>query len=153
MSRVRDKLGVAPAGLAADKAYGNRPLLGWLVHRGITSYVRVVDRTRQRDCCLTRNAFTYDRYTDACRCPADKPLTYRGTVRASKVRRYRSRAPDCAACPLKQRCTTPRRRAVTRPVDEDVRDQVRALAGTDAYTRARRRRKRIERVFGYPNAI
>jgi len=34
-------------------------------------------------------------------------------------------------------------------VDEDARDQARALAGTEGYTRARRRRKRIERVFGH----
>ncbi|MCH3756143.1 transposase, partial [Campylobacter coli] len=30
-----------------------------------------------------------------------------------------------------------------------ARDAVRALAGTDAYVRARRRRQRIERVFGH----
>jgi hypothetical protein len=72
-----------------------------------------------------------------------------GTVRASRVRRYRSRAADCAACPLKPQCTTARQRAVTRLIDEDARDQVRALAGTEGHTRARRRRKRIERVFGH----
>lgn len=60
-----------------------------------------------------------------------------------------SRAADCAACPLKPQCTTARQRAVTRLIDEDARDQVRALAGTEGYTRARRRRKRIERVFGH----
>ena len=65
------------------------------------------------------------------------------------MRRYRSRAADCAACPLKPRCTTARRRAVTRLVDEDARDRVRALAKTDAYAAARRRRKRIKRVFGH----
>jgi hypothetical protein len=38
---------------------------------------------------------------------------------------------------------------VTRLVDEDARDQVRALAGIHAYTRARQQRKRVERVFGH----
>ena len=42
-----------------------------------------------------------------------------------------------------------RQRAVTRLVNKDTRDQVRALAGVDAYTRSRRRRKRIDRVFGH----
>ena len=149
VSRVKAKLGVAPESLAADKAYGNGPLLGWLVGQNITPYVPVIDRTRQRDGFFTRDAFRYDRDVDAYRCPADKPLNYMGTVRASRVRRYRSRAADCAACPLKPQCTTARQRAVTRLVDEDARDQVRALAGTDGYTRARRRRKRIERVFGH----
>ena len=47
------------------------------------------------------------------------------------------------------RCTAARRRAVTRLVDADARDQVRALAKTQGYTRSRRRRKRIARVFGH----
>lgn len=51
--------------------------------------------------------------------------------------------------PAQTGCTTARQRAVTRLVDEDARDQVRALARTEGYTRARRRRKRIERVFGH----
>ena len=147
--RAEARLGVAPESLAADKAYGNGPLLGWLIDRDITPYVPVIDRTRQRDGFFTRDAFSYDPETDAYRCPADKPLTYRGTVQASQVRRYRSRAADCAACPLKLRCTTARQRAVTRLVTEEARDHARALAGTDAYIRARRRRKRVERVFGH----
>lgn len=149
VSRVKAKLGVAPESLAADKAYGNGPLLGWLVGQKITPYVPVIDRTRQRDGFFTRDAFAYDREADAYRCPAGKRLTYRGTVQASQVRRYRSHAADCAACSLKPQCTTARQRAVTRLVDEDARDQVRALAGTEGYTRARQRRKRIERVFGH----
>ena len=149
VSRAKDKLDIAPASIAADKAYGNGPLLGWLVGQNITPYVPVIDRTRQRDGFFTRDAFAYDRDADAYRCPADKPLGYMGTVRASQVRRYRSSPADCAACPLKPRCTTAKQRAVTRLVDEDARDQVRALAGTEAYTRARQRRKRIERVFGH----
>ncbi|WP_232090918.1 transposase [Sphingomonas sp. HMP9] len=56
---------------------------------------------------------------------------------------------DCAACALKPQCTTARQRAVTRLVTEDARDQVRALANTEAYARSRQQRKRIERVFGH----
>lgn len=96
-----------------------------------------------------RDAFTYDHLVDAYRCPAEKPLTYCSTVSSTQVRRYGSRAADCAECPLKPQCTTAKRRAVTRLVDEDARDQVRALAGTDAYVQAKQRRKRIERVFGH----
>ena len=149
VSRIKNKLGITPATLAADKAYGNGPLLGWLIDQGVTPHVPVIDRTRQRDGFFTRDMFRYDRDADAYRCPADKALTYRGTVRASQVRAYRSRPADCAGCALKPRCTTAKQRAVTRLVAEDARDQVRALAGTEAYVRARRRRKRIERVFGH----
>lgn len=149
ITRAKAKLGIVPVQLAADKAYGNGPLLGWLIDQDITPHVPVIDRTRQRDDFFTRDAFRYDRNADVYHCPNDRLLTYRGTVQASQVRAYRSRLADCAACALKPQCTTARQRAVTRLVTEDARDQVRALSGTEASIRARQRRKRIERVFGH----
>lgn len=149
ITRAKARLGIAPAQLAADKAYGNGPLLGWLIDQGIAPHVPVIDRTRQRDEFFTRDAFRYEPDANVYHCPGDKLLTYRGTVRASQVRAYRSRPADCAACALKPQCTTARQRAVTRLVTEDARDQVRALANTEAYARSRQRRKRIERVFGH----
>lgn len=149
MSRAGTTLGIAPESLAADKAYGSGPLLGWLIDRNITLYIPVIDRSRQRDAFFTRDALRYDREADAYRCPADKPLGYCGTKRASQVRVYRSYVADCAGCPLKPRCTVSRKRSITRLVSEDARNIARALAGTDAYVRARRRRQRIERVFGH----
>jgi len=149
VSRIETKLGIAPVSLSADKAYGSGPLLGWLVDRNITPYIPVIDRGRQRDAFFTRDAFRYDREADAYRCPADKMLGYCGTNRASQVRVYRSRPADCTACELKPQCTIGKKRGVTRLVSEDARDAVRALAGTDAYVQARRRRQRIERVFGH----
>ena len=149
IKRAKAKLGIAPVQLAADKAYGNGPLLGWLIDQDITPHVPVIDRTRQRDAFFTRDAFRYDRNANVYHCPNDKLLTYRGTVQASQVRAYRSRPAGCAACALKPQCTTARQRAVTRLVTEDARDQVRALSGTEASIRARQRRKRIERVFGH----
>ena len=149
ITRAKAKLGIAPVQLAADKAYGNGPLLGWLIDQGIAPHVPVIDRTRQRDDFFTRDAFRYEPDANAYRCPNSKLLTYRGTVRASQVRAYRSRPADCAACALKPQCTTAPQRAVTRLVTEDARDAVRALSGTEASIRARQRRKRIERVFGH----
>ena len=124
-------------------------MLSWLIDRKITPYIPVIDRSRQRDAFFTRDAFHYDREADAYRCPADKPLGYCGTKRASQVRVYRSHVAYCAGCELKPRCTVSRKRSITRLVSEDARDTVRALAGTDAYVHARRRRQRIERVFGH----
>jgi len=149
VSRAGTTLGITPESLAADKAYGSGPLLSWLIDRKITPYIPVIDRSRQRDAFFTRDAFHYDREADAYRCPADKPLGYCGTKRASQVRVYRSHVADCAGCELKSRCTVSRKRSITRLVSEDARDTVRALAGTDAYVHARRRRQRIERVFGH----
>ncbi len=58
----------------------------------------------------------YNQEADAYRCPADKPLTYRETVRAAQVRAYRSRPADRAGCQLKPQCTNAGQRAVTRLV-------------------------------------
>jgi transposase len=149
VSRAGTRLGIAPESLAADKAYGSGPLLDWLLKRNITPYIPVIDRSRQRDAFLTRDSFYYDREADAYRCPAGKQLSYCGTRRASQVRVYRSHVADCAGCELKSQCTIGRKRSISRLVSEDARDTVRALAGTDAYAHARRRRQRIERVFGH----
>ena len=80
ITRAKAKLGIAPVQLAADKAYGNGPLLGWLIDEGITPHVPVIDRTRQRDDFFTRDAFQYDRDANVYHCPNNKLLTYRGSV-------------------------------------------------------------------------
>ncbi|NNG55753.1 transposase, partial [Sphingomonas sanguinis] len=136
VSRAGIRLGIEPASLSADKAYGSGPLLRWLIDRNITPYIPVIDRTRQRDAFFTRDAFRYDREADAYRCPADKLLGYCGTNRTKQVRVYRSRPADCAACELKPQCTIGPKRGVTRLVSEEARDTVRALAGTKAYVHA-----------------
>jgi hypothetical protein len=41
---------------------------------------------------------------------------------------------------------------ITRDLDEDVRDRVRALANTEAFQRSRRERKKIEMRFAHPQA-
>ena len=81
--RAKATLGIVPVQLAADKAYGNGPLLGWLIDEGITPHVPVIDRTRQRDNFFPRDAFRYEPDADVYHCPNNKRLTYRGTVRAS----------------------------------------------------------------------
>ena len=55
--------------------------------------------------------------------------------------------------PVKPQCTTAVVRKVTRDVDEDVRDYVRALANTDAFQQSRRERKKIEMRFAHMKQI
>ena len=54
---------------------------------------------------------------------------------------------------LKPKCTTAVIRKVTRDVDEDVRDHVRALANTNAFEQSRRERKKIEMRFAHMKRI
>jgi len=66
---------------------------------------------------------------------------------------YRANKKDCSACALKPRCTTAAMRKVTRDLNEDVRDSVRALGDTDAFQQSRRERKKVEMRFAHMKRI
>ena len=66
---------------------------------------------------------------------------------------YRASKNDCSACSLKPKCTTAVVRKVTRDLDEDVRDHVRALANTEAFGQSRRERKKVEMRFAHMKRI
>jgi hypothetical protein len=54
---------------------------------------------------------------------------------------------------LKPKCTTAAMRKVTRDVNEDMRDHVRTLAGTDAFQQSSRERKKVEMRFAHMKRI
>jgi hypothetical protein len=54
---------------------------------------------------------------------------------------------------LKPKCTTAVVRKITRDVNEDVRDRVRALANTEAFEQSRRERKKVEMRFAHMKRI
>lgn len=56
---------------------------------------------------------------------------------------------DCSQCSLKPKCTTATVRKITRDLNEDVRDRVRALADTKAFQQSRREHKKVEMRFAY----
>jgi hypothetical protein len=64
-------------------------------------------------------------------------LTGTGNIDQRHIVYYRGNKKDCSACTLKPRYTTAAIRKVTRDLNEDVRDSVRALASTDAFETAR----------------
>jgi hypothetical protein len=67
---------------------------------------------------------------------------------------YRGSTSDCGPCPLKPRCcpNTPARK-VPRSIYERARDLARSLAGSEAFERSRRDRKRIEMRFAHLKRI
>ena len=71
-------------------------------------------------------------------------LTSTGNIDQGHTIYYRASKKDCSACSLKPKCTTAVARKVTRDLDEEVRDRVRALADTDAFHQSRRERKKVE---------
>jgi len=145
----RKTAGFDPNSIAADKSYGTGPFLSWLLKREITPYIPVLVRTAQTDGKLTRDAFAYDAERDVYTCPQGHELKLQGVHWPTRVKKYRARAQDCGACPLKKNCTEAKARAISRLVDEEVRQLVQALAETDAFQAARSRRKKVEMLFAH----
>lgn len=54
---------------------------------------------------------------------------------------------------LKPKCTTAVARKVTRDLNEELRDQVRALANTEAFQQSHRERKKVEMRFVHMKRI
>lgn len=128
IERTEERLDLKPERLAADTAYGTGKFLGWLVGAAITPHIPVWDKSKREDGSFSRADFTFDKEHNIYVCPAGKTLTTTGNVGADHTLRYFALKRDCAACALKAKCCpkTPSRK-VTRDVNEDARDQARAL--------------------------
>src|SRR5215471_20865523 len=155
IARTEALFGIKPEWLAADTAYGSAANLEWLVNKqGIAPHVPVIDKSQREDGTFSREDFSYDEVRDIYTCPAGKTLTTTGHVNTDHARRYLASVPECRACPLKPKCcpNMPARRIV-RDVNEAARDVARALAKTEAFTRSRRDRKKVEMLFAHLKRI
>ena len=153
VERVRRRFGLRPQRLAGDTAYGAVRLLKWLVDRKITPHVPVWDKSARHDGTFSRTDFVFDRERNVYICPGGAALTSTGAIDQGHIVYYRANKKDCSICSLKPKCTTAVVRKVTRDVDEDLRDQVRALANTEAFQQSRRERKKIEMRFAHMKRI
>lgn len=153
VGRVERRFGLSPARLAGDTAYGAARLLKWLWDRGITPHVPVWDKSKQTGGRFTKEDFIFDRGRNVYICPGGKQLTHSGVIDQGRILPYRARKSDCSTCALKPRCTTAVARKVSRDIDEDVRDRVRALAGTAAFETSRRERNKVEVRFAHMKGI
>ena len=153
IARVEHRFGLAPQRLAGDTAYGAARLLKWLWDRGIAPHVPVWDKSKQTGGRFTKEDFVFDRDRNVYICPAGAALTHSGIVDQGRILPYRASKNDCSICALKPQCTTAVARKVSRDIDEDVRDQVRALANTEAFQVSRRERKKVEVRFAHMKGI
>jgi hypothetical protein len=153
VERVRRRFDLRPQRLAGDTVYGAVRLLKWLVERKITPHVPVWDKSARHDGTFSRADFVFDHKRNIYICPAGAELNTTGNVDQGHIVYYRANKNDCSICSLKPKCTTTVVRKVTRDVDEDVRDQVRALASTEAFQQSRRERKKIEMRFAHMKRI
>ena len=70
LERTETTLGLKPAWLAGDTAYGIGRLLAWLWTRGITPHIPVRDFSQRDDGTFSRSDFTFDKDHDRYVCPA-----------------------------------------------------------------------------------
>jgi transposase len=147
LNRTKDRFDLSPKQLAADTGYGSGTMLSWLVERGIEPHIPVLDRADQTNGMFTRRDFTFDRARNLFVCPGGKEL--RLVHKRNALLQYRAQQRDCAACPLKQRCTTALFRQLSVSAYEDIRQHVAGLAKTDAFRKSSRARKKVEMLFAH----
>lgn len=153
IERVARRFGLQPQRLAGDTVYGAVSLLKWLVDRQITPHIPVWDKSARSNGTFSRADFVFDQERNVYVCPGGVQLTSTGNIDQGHIVYYRANKKDCSACSLKPRCTTAAVRKVTRDLNEDVRDSVRALADTDAFQQSRRERKKVEMRFAHMKRI
>jgi transposase len=153
LDRIGRRFDLQPQRLAGDTVYGAVRLLKWLVDRRITPHIPVWDKSARSDGTFSRADFVFDRQRNVYVCPGGAELASTGNIDQGHIVYYRANKNDCSACSLKPKCTTAPMRKVTRDVNEDVRDSVRALAGTEAFQQSRRERKKVEMRFAHMKRI
>jgi transposase len=134
-----------PHHVTADGKYGTLENVAALEEAGVRAYV-ALHESGSRPGYFAKGEFRYDPDADLYSCPAGKllrPLGKKnGEDRSGKVTYYRARASECAACPLKPRCTTNNNgRQLRRYPEEHHVDRVRSYRGRAPYERALRKRK------------
>src|ERR1700688_3795092 len=137
VDRVRRRFDLQPQRLAGDTAYGAVRLLKWLVDRSITPHIPVWDKSARPDGTFSRADLVFDQERNIYVCPGGAELTSTGNIDQGHIVYYRANKNHCSICSLKPKCTTAVVRKVTRDVDEDVRDRVRALTNTEAFQQSR----------------
>ena len=163
IDRVEEQLGIKPAHLIGDTAYGTGPMLDWLVNdKQIEPHIPVWEKWRREDGTFSNSDFAWDEQADEYRCPQGRSLRRewrafsnpRTHITKADTIIYRSRQSDCSACPLKSRCcpNAPFRK-IPRSVYEAARAAARELAETPQYHQSRRDRKKVEVLFAHMKRI
>lgn len=145
----RERLGFVPKTLGADKSYGTAPFLAWLLQEGMRPHIPVLDRSRQTNGKLMRDAFSYDAEHDRYICPEGHSLRRTTVYKRTGIKQYKASPTDCRECLIKSQCTDGKHRTVSRLVHEEVREQVQAFATTPDFAKSRCERKKVDMLFAH----
>lgn len=130
----------------ADAGYRNADHAGACEAEGIVTHVPVVPSTNPAGdgSHFDQSHFVYNEGDDSYVCPAGKTLNRKS--RDGNTVRYLARGQDCAACPLKSRCTDAEHRMIKRHVHQSAVERMGQRATPQAM---RLRKSRVEHVFAF----
>jgi hypothetical protein len=140
--RARFRWKLWPSLATGDTTYGTAENIVALEREHIRAYMPLSPYD-QRTPFFTLSAFRYDAQRDVYICPHYAVLRLAKTpVEDGQARRYHATAGTCNACPLKAQCPPGHTgRSVVRNEAEEVFDRVRSYHQTEAYQKARRKRR------------
>ncbi len=138
-----------PRSVTGDAAYGTRENVASIEKAGVRAYLALPEQGK-RTSLFTIEDFVYDAEKDLYTCPQGETLRRQGHDRRGGYVRYAVRTTACEECPLKSKCTnSPKGRWISRSLDEEYQERVRAYRETEAYRRALRKRAVwVEPPFG-----
>jgi hypothetical protein len=129
-----------PRSVTGDAAYGTRENVAAIEKAGIRAYAALPEQGK-RTSLFTIEDFLYDAQRDLYTCPQGEVLRRQGHDRRGGYVRYAVRTDACEGCPLKSKCTnSPKGRWVSRSLEEEYIERVRAYRDTEAYRKALRKR-------------
>lgn len=139
--RTRFRWKLRPRQMTGDSKYGTTENIVAIEREHIHAYVPL-SAAGQHPGLFSEQDFRYDPTIDVYHCPGEKVLRFLSQCASTHRRVYQASAVECNECSLRTKCTTsPRGRRVSRSLDEDSLNRVRAYFETEAYATAMRKRK------------
>jgi hypothetical protein len=135
--------------VTGDATYGTRENIAAIEKASIRAYTALPEQGK-RTSLFTIEDFVYDAQRDLYTCPQGETLRRQGYDHRGAYVRYAVRTSACNGCPLKSKCTSsPKGRWISRSLEEEYLDRVRAYRQTEAYRKALRKRAVwVEPLFG-----
>jgi transposase len=115
VEQVEKNLGRKPEQMVVDGGYTNRGSIEAMAEQQIDLLGSMADPAERSAAAMKASGidpafaprfFVWDPSTNTLRCPAEKPLAYKGQSRknGNLYRQYQAPASDCAACALRPQC-------------------------------------------------
>jgi len=159
---VIENIDKVPERVHADGAYGSEENMVYLEENGIENFLKYNTYFREhkkswREEKLRREDFGRDEDRDVYICPAGKVLEFYGkhekitaTGYHQRLREYKAKEEDCAACALKEQCTRGRAKSIEVSLEyERLKVEARANLDSELGKELRRQRgNRVESIFG-----